>query len=115
MLSRGHGPSKKASSAGDFDLRGRLATKDDGLGASAQITQPQTGFWLFRDRVAAAICGFLTLALLAKLESLRCRERRRESRLRKLHPSEKIKCLLDFRHDGFVREFEREEASGEEI
>ena len=56
-----------ASSAGDFDLgRGRRATKD-GLGASAQITQPQTGFWLFRDRVAAeqgAICGFCTLALI---------------------------------------------------
>lgn len=55
-----------ASSAGDFDLgRGRRATKD-GLGASAQITQPQTGFWLFRDRVAAeqrAICGFCPLAL----------------------------------------------------
>ena len=35
--------------------------------ASAQITQPQTGFWLFRDRVAAeqgAICGFCTLALI---------------------------------------------------
>lgn len=70
-----------ASSAGDFDLgRGRRATKDDGLGASAQITQPQTGFWLFRDRVAAeqgAICGFCSLALTRQTRSLP--RRRRES------------------------------------
>ena len=62
-----------ASSAGDFDLgRGRRATKD-GLGAFAQITQPQTGFWLFRDRVAAeqgAICGFCSLALTRQTRSL---------------------------------------------
>ena len=69
-------------------------------------------FGLFPDRVAAeftAICGFWTLALRAKLESLLRGERRRESRLPKRRKQSRtlereMLPLLDFRHDGFVRE-----------
>ena len=78
-----------ASSAGDFDLgRGRRATKD-GLGASAQITQPQTGFWLFRDRVAAeqgVICGFCSLALTRQTRSGEPRRRRETMARRQTSP-----------------------------
>ena len=87
-----------ASSAGDFDLgRGRRATKD-GLGASAQITQPQTGFWLFRDRVAAeqgVICGFCSLALTRQTRSLPRRRRSRTNTFREITASEK--CHARFR------------------